>query len=160
MLFIQETPKFLPQGMKMWCSNDKKPIVLYKWFYPAKSIICVWYFCRTLRNFFGGSKSLDGNRVSGIYELFLRRASESGSPGICVPHHTCPCQCVLHFSPCVIEPTVRLSYFGFWISVVVFLVWKYMFKKRKYCYLSVCSPVIIYKYSWTSLSQTLISRIQ
>nr|XP_034337468.1 kinesin-like protein unc-104 isoform X9 [Crassostrea gigas] len=36
---------------------------------------------RTLRNFFGGSKSLDGNRVSGIYELFLRRASESGSPG-------------------------------------------------------------------------------
>ncbi|XP_056018125.1 kinesin-like protein unc-104 isoform X3 [Ostrea edulis] len=36
---------------------------------------------RTLRSLFGGSKSVDANRVSGIYELFLRRASESGSPG-------------------------------------------------------------------------------
>ncbi|XP_061196909.1 kinesin-like protein unc-104 isoform X5 [Saccostrea echinata] len=36
---------------------------------------------RTFRSLFGGSKSLDANRVSGIYELFLRRASESGSPG-------------------------------------------------------------------------------
>lgn len=117
MLFIQETPKFLPQGMKMWCLNDKKHIQ-YKWFLSCKECkICVIFF-RTLRNFFGGSKSLDGNRVSGIYELFLRRASESGSPGICVPHHTCPCQCVLHFSPCVIEPTVRLWYLGF-----EFLLW-------------------------------------
>lgn len=86
------------------------------------------YFCRTLRNFFGGSKSLDGNRVSGIYELFLRRASESGSPGICVPHHTCPCQCVLHFSPCVIEPTLRLWYLGF-----EFLVWYSWCENRYTC---------------------------
>ncbi|XP_061196916.1 kinesin-like protein unc-104 isoform X11 [Saccostrea echinata] len=34
---------------------------------------------RTFRSLFGGSKSLDANRVSGIYELFLRRASESGA---------------------------------------------------------------------------------
>lgn len=46
---------------------------------------------RTLRSLFGGSKSVDANRVSGIYELFLRRASESGSPGICCPCHTCLC---------------------------------------------------------------------
>ncbi|KAJ8321092.1 hypothetical protein KUTeg_002679 [Tegillarca granosa] len=32
---------------------------------------------RSLRSFFGGSKSQDGNRVSGIYELFLRKASAS-----------------------------------------------------------------------------------
>ncbi|XP_033724802.1 kinesin-like protein unc-104 isoform X2 [Pecten maximus] len=37
---------------------------------------------RTLRNLFGGSKNQDSNRVSGIYELYLRRASDSGSPGV------------------------------------------------------------------------------
>ncbi|KAK3104520.1 hypothetical protein FSP39_003955, partial [Pinctada imbricata] len=36
---------------------------------------------RSLRSFFGNSKGQDGNRVSGVYELYLRRGSESGSPG-------------------------------------------------------------------------------
>ncbi|XP_060574744.1 kinesin-like protein unc-104 isoform X4 [Ruditapes philippinarum] len=38
---------------------------------------------RSLRSFFGsGSKSSDCNRVSGIYEMYLRQMSESGSPGV------------------------------------------------------------------------------
>ncbi|KAL4220794.1 hypothetical protein ACF0H5_019062 [Mactra antiquata] len=38
---------------------------------------------RSIRNFFGsGSKSSDCNRVSGIYEMYLRQTSESGSPGV------------------------------------------------------------------------------
>ncbi|XP_063408663.1 kinesin-like protein unc-104 [Mytilus trossulus] len=36
---------------------------------------------RSLRSLFGGLKSQDANRVSGIYELYLRKASETGSPG-------------------------------------------------------------------------------
>ncbi|VDI29768.1 kinesin family member 1, partial [Mytilus galloprovincialis] len=35
----------------------------------------------SLRSLFGGLKSQDANRVSGIYELYLRKASETGSPG-------------------------------------------------------------------------------
>ena len=39
---------------------------------------------RSLRSLFGsGSKSSDCNRVSGVYEMFLRQVSESGSPGLC-----------------------------------------------------------------------------
>ncbi|VDI29766.1 kinesin family member 1, partial [Mytilus galloprovincialis] len=34
---------------------------------------------RSLRSLFGGLKSQDANRVSGIYELYLRKASETGA---------------------------------------------------------------------------------
>ena len=39
---------------------------------------------RSLRSLFsGGSKGMESNRVSGIYEMYLRQVSESGSPGLC-----------------------------------------------------------------------------
>ncbi|XP_071110195.1 kinesin-like protein unc-104 isoform X4 [Haliotis cracherodii] len=37
---------------------------------------------RALRSLFGGSKNAESNRVSGVYELFLRKFSESSSPGV------------------------------------------------------------------------------
>lgn len=38
---------------------------------------------RSLRSLFGsGSKSADCNRVSGIYEMYLRQMCETGSPGL------------------------------------------------------------------------------
>ncbi|XP_041378535.1 kinesin-like protein unc-104 isoform X3 [Gigantopelta aegis] len=37
---------------------------------------------RALRNLFGPAKTVDCNRVSAIYELFLRKFSESSSPGV------------------------------------------------------------------------------
>lgn len=37
---------------------------------------------RALRSLFGGSRSMDCNKVSGVYELLLRKFSETGSPGL------------------------------------------------------------------------------
>lgn len=37
---------------------------------------------KSLRSLFGSSKVLEGNRVSGIYDMYLRQVSESGSPGV------------------------------------------------------------------------------
>ncbi|XP_025081034.1 kinesin-like protein unc-104 isoform X4 [Pomacea canaliculata] len=37
---------------------------------------------RALRSLFGGSRSMDCNKVSGVYELLLRKFSETGSPGV------------------------------------------------------------------------------
>ncbi|KAL8609993.1 hypothetical protein ACOMHN_029486 [Nucella lapillus] len=37
---------------------------------------------RALKSLFGGSRSADCNKVTGIYELLLRKYSDSGSPGV------------------------------------------------------------------------------
>ncbi|KAK7482513.1 hypothetical protein BaRGS_00026224, partial [Batillaria attramentaria] len=37
---------------------------------------------RALKSLFGGSRSTDCNKVSGVYELLLRKFSETGSPGV------------------------------------------------------------------------------
>ncbi|XP_076472473.1 kinesin-like protein unc-104 [Babylonia areolata] len=37
---------------------------------------------RALKSLFGGSRSSDCNKVTGIYELLLRKSSDSGSPGV------------------------------------------------------------------------------
>ncbi|XP_076451746.1 kinesin-like protein unc-104 isoform X1 [Babylonia areolata] len=37
---------------------------------------------RALKSLFGGSRSADNNKVSGVYELMLRKFNETGSPGV------------------------------------------------------------------------------
>lgn len=40
------------------------------------------FFFRSLKTLFSGSyKNSEANRITGVYELILKRAAESGSPG-------------------------------------------------------------------------------
>lgn len=71
---------------------------------------------RSLRNLFGSGayKVMDCNKVTGVYEMYLRRCSDSGSPGL----WDAPFYQTLHFCClyCTLAPTLIWPFILFFLS--------------------------------------------
>ena len=91
MVAVQGDSAFGFAGMEM--ETAVQPAVI------TKDLTCILYArdskisaaSRTMRSLFGGvSKGAENNRVPGVYELVMKEAQDTGSPGIAVARSLSP----------------------------------------------------------------------